>query len=589
MSLLALAAPIALPLALAVALTAPQARALIWRMMPFAPLPALALALLADLPAGAQADWLVLGLHLGLDEVSRLFVIFTALLWSAAGASARHWLRADARATSFGVMFLMAQAGNLGLLLAQDVAGFYACFALMSFASYGLVLHSRDMAAQGAARLYISFVVLGELALFAGLALAAVQAGSLLLGDLRAAVLSDMAVALLILGFGVKLGIMPLHFWLPPAHGAAPVPASAVLSGAMIKAGLFGMMAILPLGAVAYGEHGTVLMAAGMVTIFAALLIGVQQGNPKAVLGFSSVSQMGILALGLGAGLMAPAAWAAILPVLVYLAAHHALAKGALFLGTGAFAAQTGRAGRLGLALALLVPAMVLAGMPASSGGLGKEALKAALVAGSPIWLPWLVVALTLSGVATTLLMARYIALLWLAPPKAPAQITPEALLLPFLALAGAALALPLIWPVLAQDLAAPIGQAAPGSIWPLAAGVALASAVALYAHALRIGPALFLAHLTAPFRAVGARADSLLAAKRRAGRRLGHALPKALGETATRWRLGQTAIAGLIALVLLVEMAASLPLSGMAPDTPEPPAFPLIDTPQSSILSPDF
>jgi formate hydrogenlyase subunit 3/multisubunit Na+/H+ antiporter MnhD subunit len=144
MSFLALSAPVALPLLLALCLTAPQARALIWRMMPFAPLPALALALLADPPTGAQADWLVLGLHLGLDEVSRLFVIFTALLWCAAGASARHWLRADARATSFGVMFLMAQAGNMGLLLAQDVAGFYACFALMSFASYGLVLHSRD-------------------------------------------------------------------------------------------------------------------------------------------------------------------------------------------------------------------------------------------------------------------------------------------------------------------------------------------------------------------------------------------------------------------------------------------------------------
>ncbi len=583
MSFLALSAPIALPLLLALGLTAPQARALIWRMMPFAPLPALALALLADPPTGAQADWLVLGLHLGLDEVSRLFVIFTAVLWCAAGASARHWLRADARATSFGVMFLMAQAGNMGLLLAQDVAGFYACFALMSFASYGLVLHSRDMAAQGAARLYIGFVVVGELALFAGLVLAAVQAQSLLLIDLRGAVLSDMAVALLLLGFGVKLGIMPLHFWLPPAHGAAPVPASAVLSGAMIKAGLFGMMAILPLGAVAYSDHGTVLMAAGMVTIFAALLIGVQQTNPKAVLGFSSVSQMGILALGLGAGLMVPAAWGAILPVLVYLAAHHALAKGALFLGTGAFAAQTGHAARLGVTLALLLPALVLAGLPASSGGLGKEALKAALANASPIWLPWLVVALTLSGMATTLLMARYIALLWLGPPKAPAQIAPEALLLPFLAVAGGVLALPLLWPVLAQELATPIAQAAPGGIWPLAAGMGLAGAVALYAHARRIGPALFVAHLTAPFRAFGARADSLLAAKRRAARRLGHAVPKALSQTATEWRLGQTAIAGLIAIIVLIEMASTLPAQSLPAQTlPEP-------IPENQTLFPDF
>ena len=559
MTLVAFLAAFGLPLVLALSLTLPAGRALVWRVVPFAPLPAVALALLADLPLNAQSDWLILGLHLGLDEVSRLFVIFTGFLWCAAGASARHWMRCDPRATSFGVMFLMAQLGNLGLLLAQDALSFYAFFALMSFASYGLVLHSRDAQAQGAARLYISFVVLGELALFAGLALAAAQAGSFLLADLRGAVLSDMAVALLMIGFGVKLGVMPLHFWLPPAHGAAPVPASAVLSGAMIKAGLFGMMTILPLGVVAYADQGTVLMAAGMVTIFAALLLGVQQANPKAVLGFSSVSQMGILALGLGAGLMVPQAWAAILPVLIFLAAHHALAKGALFLGTGAFAAQTSLAGRLAVTLALLVPAMVLAGLPASSGSLGKEALKAALAAGSSVWLPWLTIALTLSGVATTLLMARYVALIWHTPPKAPAQITPEAVLLPFLALAAASLALPVVWPVLAHVQAAPIVAATSGALWPMAFGVALAAGVAVHAHAQRIGPAVFATQLTAPFRAFGARVDSMMAAKRRAARRLGHAVPKALGDTAARWRLGQTAIAGLIALTLAVELGASL------------------------------
>ena len=585
MSLVPYVAALGLPLVLALSLIWPQARAGVWRIMPFAPLPALALALLGELPMYAQADWLILGLRLGLDDVSRLFVIFTGLLWCAAGASARHWMRHDPRATSFGVMFLMAQAGNLGLLLAQDALSFYAFFALMSFASYGLVLHSRDAQAQGAARLYIGFVVLGELALFAGLALAASHAGSFLLADFRSAVPSDMAVALLIVGFGVKLGIMPLHFWLPPAHGAAPVPASAVLSGAMIKAGLFGMMTTLPLGGVTYSDHGTVLMAAGMVTIFAALLLGVQQINPKAVLGYSSVSQMGILALGLGAGLMVPAAWAAILPVLVFLAAHHALAKGALFLGTGAFAVQTGLVGKLCVTLALLVPALVLAGLPASSGSLGKEALKAALSAGSPVWLPWLTVALTLSGIATALLMARYVALTWLTPPKAPAQIAPDAVLLPFLALAAASLALPLIWPILAGTMATPISAAASGAVWPMMFGVALASGVAVFAHAQRIGPAMFLAQLFAPARSLGASVDSLIAARRRAARRLGQTVPRMLGDTAARWRLGQTAIAGLIVMTFAVEFAISL--------RAETAAYPVQQTDPTLLqdlnLTPDF
>lgn len=549
---------IGLPLVMALALIWPAARAMVWRMMPLAAVPALALALLGGAPVSMRGDWLVLGLTMGLDEISRLFVIFTATLWMAAGAAARHWMRDDPRATSFGVVFLMAMSGNIGLILSQDAVAFYAAFAMMSFASYGLVIHSRSAAAQGAARTYIGFVILGELALFAGLALATAQAGSILLADLRAAELSGIAVALMLLGFGVKLGVMPLHFWLPPAHGAAPAPASAVLSGAMIKAGLFGMIATLPLGLAAYAELATVMMAAGMVTIFAALLLGVQQDNPKTVLGFSSVSQMGIIALGLGAGLMVPAAWSAILPVLVFLAAHHALAKGALFLGTGAFAVQGSRGARVLIAAALLLPALVLAGLPFGSGALGKEALKAALYAGSEVWLPWLTLALTLSGVATTLLMARFAALLWLNPPKAPTA-RPDALALPFVTIAGASVGLPLIWPVLAQDLATPIEGAAPGALWPLALGVAIALGVAVHAYALRIGPAQFLAMLGAPYLALAQRAANHGAAKRRAARRLAHAVPRILAERALAWRLGQTAIAALIALVLAVEMVPLL------------------------------
>lgn len=565
---------IGLPLAMALTLLWPAARAMVWRMMPLAAVPTLALALLGGVPVSLRGDWLVLGLTMGLDEISRLFVIFTAALWMAAGAAARHWMRDDARATSFGVVFLMAMSGNIGLILSQDAVAFYAAFAMMSFASYGLVIHTRSAAAQGAARVYIGFVILGELALFAGLALAAAQAGSILLSDLRAVELPFTAVALMLLGFGVKLGVMPLHFWLPPAHGAAPAPASAVLSGAMIKAGLYGMIATLPLGMVAYVELATVMMAAGMVTIFAALLLGVQQNNPKTVLGFSSVSQMGIIALGLGAALKVPASWSAILPVLVFLAAHHALAKGALFLGTGAFAVQGSRIGRVLIAAALLVPALVLAGLPFGSGALGKEALKTAFSAGSEVWLPWLTLALTLSGLATTLLMARFLALLWLAPPKAPTA-RPDALALPFVIIATASTGLPLLWPVLAQDLATPISRAAPGALWPLALGVAVALSIGIHAYAQRIGPTRFLALLAAPYLALVQHAARVMAARRRAARRLAYAVPRALAERAVAWRLGQTAVAALMALVLAVEMVP-LFLVEAAPTADFPTVFDL-------------
>ena len=571
-----------LPLVLAFALLFERARPILWRMMPLAPLPALVLALLTTEPVAVSGDWFVLGLAMGLDPVSRLFVLFTGVLWIAAAAAARQWMRNDARATAFGVLFLMAMSGNLALILSLDAVSFYAAFALMSFASYGLVLHTREVKAQRAAALYIGFVVLGELILFSGLVLAATQAGSLLLADMRATGQSGLTVALLLVGFGIKLGVMPLHFWLPPAHGAAPVPASAVLSGAMIKAGLFGIVATVPLGVAGLPDHGAAVMAAGMVTIFAALLLGVQQTDAKTVLGYSSVSQMGIVALGLGAGLMAPAAWPALQPVLVFLAAHHALAKGALFLGVGARAAQTGRAGRVLVTAVWLAPALVLAGLPLTSGSLGKEALKQALALGSTVWLPWLTLALTLSGIATALLMARALALMALNPPKAP-PVRPDALALPFLGLVAGAAALPAAWPVLDAGVAAPLAAAGGGAAWPVALGAAIAACVAIAAHARNVGPARFVDGLTAPVRALARQVGTFWAFKRRAMRRAGYAVPRILEARAVQWRLGQTAVAALVAAVLLIEGTV-----GLQAERPRPPAAAAIPQPQEAAFTDD-
>jgi formate hydrogenlyase subunit 3/multisubunit Na+/H+ antiporter MnhD subunit len=556
MSDVMLLAAIAVPLALAVAAILPAARPLVLRLAVIAPLPALMLALLAP-PSTLSEPWLIMGTVIGLDSVSKIFLAFTAILWAAAAATARRWLRGDVHATGFVTCFLLAMTGNIGLILAQDVFSFYALFALMSFASFGLVVHARSDNAYRAGRLYIAFVVAGELALFAGLLLATNEAGSPLLADLRMAELSGLAVALIIGGFAVKLGIMPLHFWLPPAHGAAPVPASAVLSGAMIKAGLFGMLSSLPLGLHSYPDHATVLLAAGLVTIFAAALIGVREESPKTVLGFSSVSQMGIIALGLGAGLLAPTAWPVLLPVIVLLAAHHALAKGALFLGAGVYGAMAGARARIFVMLALALPAAALAGLVATSGALGKEALKSALEAGSAAWLPWLIVALTLSGVATTLLMARFACTLWKQAPAAPEGVRaqPDSLVVPFLGLVALSASLPMAWPLIVPEPSFAVLDAKPADPLPIIAGIVIALAAIIRAHALRIGTGVFIGRITAPFIALHARMEAQSRRTGRALRRTARRIPRTLTQRAEALRLGQTAIAALILVIIAVGM----------------------------------
>ncbi len=580
MSDIMLYAAIAVPLALAGAAILPAARALVLRLAVIAPLPALALALVAP-PSALSEPWLIMGTVIGLDSVSRIFLAFSAILWAAAAATARRWMRGDGHATGFITCFLLAMTGNIGLILAQDAFSFYALFALMSFASFGLVVHARSDKAYRAGRLYIGFVVAGELALFAGLLLASREAGSPLLADLRMAELSGLSVALLIGGFAVKLGIMPLHFWLPPAHGAAPVPASAVLSGAMIKAGLFGMLSSLPLGLHAYPDHATVMLAAGLVTIFAAALIGVREESPKAVLGFSSVSQMGIIALGLGAGLMAPAAWTVLLPVVVFLAAHHALAKGALFLGAGMFGAVTGLRARILVMLALILPAAALAGLTATSGALGKEALKSALETGSADWLPWLIAALTLSGVATTLLMARFAHTLWKQAPGAPEMVRaqPDGLVVPFLGLVALSAILPATWPLIVPEIAFAVIADKTADPLPILVGIVIALAAIIRAHALGIGVQAFIQGITAPFLALRSHIDAASRRRARSLRRAAHRIPAMLSQRAESLRLGQTAIAALILAVIAVGMlemrnvgaGSAAPMPELGIDMPQP------------------
>jgi L-aminopeptidase/D-esterase-like protein len=114
----------------------------------------------------------------------------------------------------------------------------------------------------------------------------------------------DVTILLLLLGFGLKAGLVPLHVWLPLAHPAAPMPASAVLSGAIIKAGIIGLVRFLPFEAGAPG-WGIALGALGLFGAFYAVAFGVLQRNPKTILAYSSVSQMGVVMAALGFGLAA--------------------------------------------------------------------------------------------------------------------------------------------------------------------------------------------------------------------------------------------------------------------------------------------
>jgi formate hydrogenlyase subunit 3/multisubunit Na+/H+ antiporter MnhD subunit len=305
-------------------------------------------------------------------------------------------------------------------------------------------------------------------------------------------------------GFGLKIGLVPLHVWVPLAYAAAPIPAAAAVSGAVSKAGVIGLLRFLSVDA-ALPDWGAALAAAGLVSAFYGVAVGITQANPKTVLAYSSVSQMGFIATVLAMALAAGDGGTGV--AVAFYAGHHVLAKGALFLAVGVTATSDAR--RL---WPVLLPAAVVAlgfgGLPLTGGGLAKLAVKAPLGEG--------VVGLlaTLAAAGSTLLMLHFVHRLSASAAADPQASAPLGLAAPWLALALTAVVIP--WTLF---LTAGIGTLADAvapaalwtALWPVLLGGALAALLRRLGERLPRVPEGDVVALGAPLARAGAAAGAAL------------------------------------------------------------------------------
>lgn len=449
-----------------------QAPGLLW----LAPVPAMLAAWL--LPAGTAAAFPVpFRMVLALDQPGAILLGGAALLWSAAGAYAASYMRGKPGLTGFCVWWLLTLAGSLGVFIVADIAGFYLLFTLASLSAYGLVAHEQTVAAKRAGVVYMVLALLGEaFLLFAFVMLAAGNPDpNPLIRDavasLPGSAMRGGIVVLLILGFALKMGLVPLHVWLPLAHPAAPMPASAVLSGVLVKAGVIGLIRFLPFDTALPG-WGALLATVGILTAYGGVALGVAQRRPKTILAYSTVSQMGLVAAIMGAGLAAgdPSA-----PGLAaYYGVHHTLVKGGLFLAIGVALASGGTSLRPVLLLTGLL-ALSLAGLPLTSGALAKLAVKPMLGYGI------LSLAVSLAAAGSTMLMLHFIAVMLRETAENPDAAAPQGEVAPFLAVAIASLVIPWwLYPVLSGEPLASAWEI--GSLWKLAWPMLLGAAVFILA-----------------------------------------------------------------------------------------------------------
>lgn len=470
------------PLLLAAAMAFRAFRSVALTLAPWAALPALLVASFSPAGVSVELPWLLFGSELGLaEDTDRLFLLFTALLWWLAGMFAQSYVVNRPSRNRFFRYFLVSMAGNIGLILTQELVAFYLFFSLMSFATYGLVVHAGTTATARAGRVYIAFVVIGEAALYSAMVLAVNAADStqfdVVSRGLAQSDSRDLIMLLAFIGFGIKVGVVGLHMWLPLAYTAAPTPAGAVLSGAMINAALLGWLRLLPLGDASLMVWGQVFMLSGLVAAFFGVAVGLAQKDPKTLLAYSSISQMGIMTAAVGIALIAPETCPAVPTVIVLYAAHHGLCKGALFLGIGVLA-NCSSAHRRWAWWALWMPALALAGAPLTSGMVVKILLKEQTANAPDAWASAFQAVLPWSTVATGLLVARF--LLLMATPHRVERVRPRlptGLLWPWVLLIGILMIAP--WWSAALPPERWSRSNVSGSLWPLLLAAIIASGAA--------------------------------------------------------------------------------------------------------------
>ncbi len=299
-----------------------------------------------------------------MDPLGAVFAVLTLVIFISSGVFALDYMKEEKNKKSFAVFFLLSMFTELALCAASNLITFYLCYELLTVMSMPLVIHERSKEAKLAALKYLFFSLFGAYAALFGIYNLARYSSSLDFvqgGSLSPEAFSDnrtlmLAVAMaLILGFGVKAGMWPMHAWLPAAHPIAPSPASAALSACIVKAGVLGIIRSLWYVYGADKLRGTwvqtVFMILALMTVLMGSTLAFKEPVLKKRLAYSTVSQVSYILFGLAvcmgdAGVrgsdgsviyVSDAMTGAILHVLA-----HGFIKAALFLTAGAIIHHTG-------------------------------------------------------------------------------------------------------------------------------------------------------------------------------------------------------------------------------------------------------
>ncbi len=294
--------------------------------------------------------------RIGLDSLSAFFLLPVLVLSALAAVYGGNYLLAYRGKKSLGASWLFFAtfvAGMIMVLIARTALLFLVSWEAMSLSAYFLVTFEHEKEdVRRAGWIYLVATHIGVAFLFATFLLLGRHAGRL---DFDAfsripameAGPAGVIFVLALIGFGAKAGFVPFHVWLPEAHPAAPSHVSALMSGVMIKIGIYGLLRVVSFIGPPAPWWGLTLGAVGLLTALFGISLAVYQRDLKRVLAYSSIENMGLIGLALGVGLFGSASSLPVVAALGTAAAllhiwNHAAMKGLMFFAAGSVLHGTG-------------------------------------------------------------------------------------------------------------------------------------------------------------------------------------------------------------------------------------------------------
>lgn len=288
----------------------------------------------------------------GIDPLSAFFMIPLLILAACCSLYGPRYFGKHNANRSHWLFFSLLVSGMVMVLLARNAILFIMAWEIMSLASFFLVISEKKIPDSiRAGWTYFVTAHVGTAFLLAMFFLLSATAGSFdfsaWTGIHFSAGKADAIFILALIAFGLKAGFIPFHIWLPLAHPAAPSHVSALMSGIMIKMGIYGVLRILTFITPYHAWWGMLLIALGGISGILGVLFALGQHDIKRLLAYSSVENIGIILVGIGMGMTGVAYGSSTIALFGFAGGllhivNHALFKGLLFLGAGAVIRQTG-------------------------------------------------------------------------------------------------------------------------------------------------------------------------------------------------------------------------------------------------------